>query len=252
MDNMQLKNKIVWVTGAGQGIGKATALEFAREGSNLIINDVNKQELDATAKMIKNLGVEVLSLQADITSQDQIKKLVNRSVKKFKKIDVLINNAGITITKRFLEYTEKDWDLIFNVNLKGMFFCIKEVLPIMIKDNSGVIINFSSMTVKERYKYIVPYISSKFGVWGLTKSLIEELGDTKIKIYTIFPDGTDTKSLREKFPETNFSSLMKPANVAKRIIKIVKNNERIESGRDIHIRNLKQKLARIKRFVIKD
>jgi 3-oxoacyl-[acyl-carrier protein] reductase len=141
---MKLKDKVAIVTGAGQGIGREIALAFAREGAKVVVTDITGKEKDV-AKEIESLGAQALALKVDVSSSEDTKKMAEEVLKKFGRIDILVNNAGIFPFKLFAEMEEKDWDKVLNVNLKGTFYCTKAVVPTMIEQKYGKIINISSI-----------------------------------------------------------------------------------------------------------
>ncbi|HDM37546.1 MAG TPA: SDR family NAD(P)-dependent oxidoreductase, partial [Candidatus Omnitrophica bacterium] len=142
---MVLKDKISIITGGAQGIGKEIATKLAEAGSHIIICDINEEKLKPTKDEIERLGVEVLVLKVDVSNYNQVKDLITKALDKFKKIDILINNAGITRDGLLLRMDEDAWDSVLRVNLKGAFNFTKAVVRSMLKQKEGVIINISSI-----------------------------------------------------------------------------------------------------------
>ena len=187
------KMKTIIVTGGSRGIGKCLVENFAKDGYNVVLN-YNKSEKQA--KQIKqdllDKGYNIEIYKADVTKKEEVKKLINFTLKKFENIDVLINNAGIARLHLFTDITEEEWDEIINTNLKSAFFTTQEVLPNMIHNKSGCIINISSIWGLVGASCEAAYSASKAGLNGLTKSLAKELGPSKIRVNGIAPGIVDT------------------------------------------------------------
>ena len=184
---MRLKEKVAIITGGAQGIGKTTALRFAAEGAKVAIIDMNEEKGRMVVDEIEKSGNKGLYLKADVTSlkeTDDFAKLV-KSV--FGKIDILINNAGITKDATLAKMTEEQFDQVINVNLKGVFNCTKSVAPIMIENGYGRIINASSVVALNGNFGQTNYVASKSGIIGMTKVWARELGRKGITVNAIAP-----------------------------------------------------------------
>ena len=185
--------KTIVITGGSQGIGKCMVENFAKDGYNVILN-YNKSE--KSAKQIKqnleNEGFTIDIFKADVSKKEEVKNLIEVVLKKYENIDVLINNAGIARINMFSDVTEEEWDEIMNVNLKSAFFTIQEVLPNMVHQKSGCIINISSIWGLVGASCEAVYSASKAGLDGLTKSLAKELGLSNIRVNGIAPGIIDT------------------------------------------------------------
>ena len=141
-----LKGKTAIITGSGRGIGRAIALKLASLGANIVINDIpSSQDADATSEEIKNMGVESIVVKGDVRNIDDVNELIKATMDKFGKIDIFVNNAGITRDGLMLRMSEEDWDMVMDINLKGAFNCIKTVARPMMKQRSGSIINITSI-----------------------------------------------------------------------------------------------------------
>ncbi len=181
-----LKGKTALVTGASRGIGKAIALEFAKNNANVIINyNKNKQEADKVAEEVKKLGVKGMALKADISNFDEVKNMVNEVESKFKKVDILVNNAGIVRDRTLKNMAVDDWHAVINTNLNGVFYVTKLVLPLM-KEGSRII-NISSIIGQYGNFGQSNYAAAKAGIIGLSKTLAKELGKKKITVNVIAP-----------------------------------------------------------------
>ena len=189
----QLKNKVVIVTGAGGGLGKAFANAFAAEGAKVAIADINLEAAEQTAKEISGS----IAIKVDVTSEASVKAMAEKVVEHFGRIDVLVNNAAIYAgiqRKPFYELSEKEWDLVMNVNLKGTWMASKAVFPFMKEQGGGKIINISSATVMSGSPQWSHYVASKGGVIGLTRSMAREIGDFNINVNNIAPGFTLTEA----------------------------------------------------------
>lgn len=199
--------KIALVTGASKGIGRACAKELAKNGIKVIAN-YNKSE-----DMAKNLKEELLKenieidiYKTDVGNKEEIKQMIKDILEKYGKIDILINNAGISQTKLFTDITDEDWENIMNVNLKSNFIVTQEVVENMIANKNGLIINISSIWGVTGAAMEVAYSTSKAGIIGLTKSLAKELGPSNIRVNAIAPGIIDT-SMNNKFSEEEINDI---------------------------------------------
>lgn len=208
---MSLKGKVAIVTGARQGLGKSIALGMAEAGADLVICDrvTDDGKLTETAEEIEKLGSKTLSLGGDITVEDDVNNIVNQALEKFGKIDVLVNNAGVTAQDSFLNLPYRRWRLILSVNLDGTFLCSKVVLPHMLEKKSGMIINVSSI-LAHQIRMSVAYGVTKAGVerftLGLAREMRKEMGIAitcirpyfvKTEVVMEFMEGRDTSDYEE-------------------------------------------------------
>jgi len=217
---MELKNKIVVITGGSQGFGKALAESFIKEGSNVIISSQEKNNLEITSK---ELSCDYYL--ADVTSKEDMDKLGKYVIEKYGRIDIWINNAGIQIAPSLVEEVNIDkLHNLFNVNFFGYFYGCQVTLPYMRKQNDGLIININSTAGLNGKPNISAYSSSKFAIKGLTESIREEIKNSNIKIYEVFPGGMKTDIYKEKYPE-DLNEYMEVGQVVEKVI----NNLKLEN-----------------------
>jgi 3-oxoacyl-[acyl-carrier protein] reductase len=184
---MRLKDRVSLITGAAQGIGKEIALTFAKEGSDIIIFDVNLEEANKTKQDVESLGRKSTAFEVDITDYKVVQDCVNKILDKFIKIDILVNNAGIVKDSLILRMTESDWDRVIDVNLKGAFNCIKAVSKAMLKQRRGKIINIASIIGLIGNVGQANYSASKAGMIALTKTAAKEFASRGILVNAVLP-----------------------------------------------------------------
>ena len=206
MDNKELKNKCVLVTGAAKGIGKASALELAKLGANVIINyNSSHDEAQKTVSEIKKLGVKSIPIQADVGNLDKVNLMVEKIHKEFGHIDILVNNAGIIDDGLMLRMSDEAWERVINTNLNGTFYCTRAVLRSMVQQRWGRIINIGSVVGLRGNIGQVNYTASKAAINGFTYALAKEVATRNITVNTITPGyiHTDTVDvLTDKQKET--------------------------------------------------
>ncbi|HEX7033635.1 MAG TPA: SDR family oxidoreductase [Nitrososphaera sp.] len=211
------------VTGSGRGIGRETATLLARRGVDVVVCSRTQSEIDDTVKMIKGIHAGVIGIRCDVSNLFQVDNLVRRAVEEFGGVDILVNNAGIFTVKKLVDTSEKEWDQILDVNLKGAFLCSKAVLPYMFQNNSGTIINVSSGAGKSGFDSMSAYCASKFGMMGLTESLAWEVAGHNIRVMAICPGEVATR-MQESDPEyyrENRGRMLQPEEVAAKIIDMI-------------------------------
>jgi NAD(P)-dependent dehydrogenase (short-subunit alcohol dehydrogenase family) len=200
----RFEGRVALVTGGASGIGRATALAFAREGAKVAIADINVAGSHETLSLIRELGGETVFVRTDIAQADQVEKMVNEVVKTYGRLDCAFNNAGIVgKPSSAVECTEENWDLVISVNLKGVCLCLKYEIPHMLKQGHGAIVNMSSVVGLIGIKKNVAYVASKHAVVGLTKALALECAQTGIRINTVCPGFVRTPILSlDRIPES--------------------------------------------------
>ena len=197
---MKFKDKVVIVTGAAQGIGKATALKFAQEGAKLVLANTRLESMDEVAAEIKELGGEVLAYGVDVVNRELVQNMVDDVVSKWGKIDVLVNNAGITADNQLLKMPEEDFDKVIAVNLKGVYNCTQMVAAVMAENGGGVILNASSVVGIYGNFGQTNYAATKWGVIGMTKTWAKELGRKGIRVNAVAP-GFIVTPMTAKMPD---------------------------------------------------
>jgi len=211
--DLGLKDKVALITGAGSqiGFGKGIALTLARAGCDIVANDIDQGGAEKTAAEVEALGRKAMAIKADVTKMAEVKDMVNAVIKKFGRIDILVNNAGRTTMPRpFVETPEKDWEIVINLNIYGVFNCTKAVLPHMLERKSGRIINISSGAGFSGSPRFVAYGASKAAIIAFTKGLSKEVASSGIRVNSIAPGIGDTNFLRTaNFPEGEMERALK-------------------------------------------
>lgn len=239
-----LEGKVALITGASRGIGKAIALEFAKHGANIAFSDIKADENMALCeKELKALGVEAKGYASNAASFEESAQLVDNVVKDFGRIDVLVNNAGITRDNLLMRMSEQDWDLVLNVNLKSVFNLTHACQKVMLKQRSGSIINMSSVVGVSGNAGQANYSASKAGIIGFTKSIAKELGSRNIRCNAIAPGFIITdmtaklseevrKDWEQKIPLRRGG---KPEEVAKACVFLASDLSSYVSGQVLHV-----------------
>jgi len=235
---MKLKDKVAIVTGAGQGIGKGIALALIKEGAKVVVSDITEKRNDVV-KEIEKLGGEAIAVKADVSNRKEVEEMAKVTIEKFGKIDILVNNAGIYPLKPLIEMEEEDWDKVLNVNLKSVFNCTKAVLPKMVEQKSGNIINISSIAgAVVGYANLVHYASSKGGMLGFTRAAALELAQYKIRVNAIAPGAILTPGAKvvgedvlEQMKQSNpLKILGEPEDIANLVVFLASDESRYITG----------------------
>lgn len=224
------------VTGSGRGIGRETAILLAKRGVNVVVCSRTQSEINETVEAIKKIHAGVLGAKCDVSVSSQVNDLVKKTVYKFGDIDILVNNAGIAVVKKLVDTSEKEWDETLGSNLKSAFLCCKAVLPYMLGNNSGTIVNVSSGAGKAGFDSLSAYCASKFGMMGLTESLACEVAGHGIRVMAICPGEVATK-MQETDPEyyrENKDRMLRPEQVAARILDMIFDNK-YKNGQSVDI-----------------
>jgi NAD(P)-dependent dehydrogenase (short-subunit alcohol dehydrogenase family) len=192
---MDLKDKVAIITGARRGMGKSHALVLAKVGAKVVVSDISEEDCQGVVKEIEKNGGEALAVKCDVTKKEEVNNLVKKTIERFGKVDILINNAGICQFKPFLELTDEEWDRTLNINLRGYFLCAQAAAKEMIKKKSGVIVNIASVAMGQVGKgmaQIVHYCASKGGIVAMTEALAVELAPYNIRVNAISPGAIET------------------------------------------------------------
>ena len=222
-----LENKTVIITGGSKGIGRVLALRLAKEKSNLVIVARNKEDLEKTKKEIQKINNNVIAINADVSINDDVKRIVNETIKQFSSIEYLVNNAALKTHKELEDFSLEEWKKIIDVNLIGTYLMSKEVIPYMKKANYGNIINISSTSGKRGYETGTAYSSSKFALTGFSESLFKEVRQYNIRIITIHPSMVDTSVKDEsKLKEIGKGVYLRAEDIADSIIFTMKLPQR--------------------------
>jgi len=184
---MELRGQVVMVTGGARGIGKAIAEKFAAQGADLVIADVSLQSAEETAKELSEKGIKAKAVTMDVSKSSDVTKVFEEVVRELGRIDVLVNNAGITRDSLLLRMKEEDWDLVLSINLKGVFLCSKEAVKVMVKQRHGRIVNIASVVAFMGNPGQANYSASKAGIIGLTKTTAREYANRGITANAVAP-----------------------------------------------------------------
>ena len=205
-----LGNKIALVTGAGSGIGRASSLVLAREGAKVVVSDINASGAEETLSTIRDRGGDGIFVHADVSKAEDVQKLVAQVVETYGRLDCAFNNAGIEgfHDGRLHEYPEETWDRLIDVNLKGVWLCLKYEIPQMLKQGGGAIVNTASIAGLVADRQLSAYVASKHGIVGLTKAAALEYALDGIRVNAVCPGVIDTPMLRRAIEgrETEFEA----------------------------------------------
>jgi 3-oxoacyl-[acyl-carrier protein] reductase len=211
---MDLKGQVVMVTGGARGIGKAIAGKFAAKGADLVIADVSLQSAEETAKEMSQKNVKARAVSMDVSKSADVARVFDEVMKEFGRIDVLVNNAGITKDSLLLRMKEEDWDIVLSINLKGVFLCSKEAVKVMVKQRYGRIVNIASVVAFMGNPGQANYSASKAGIIGLTKTTAKEYANRGITANAVAP-GFISTAMTDALSENIKQEMLKSIPVGK-------------------------------------
>ncbi|HUT68292.1 MAG TPA: 3-oxoacyl-[acyl-carrier-protein] reductase [Dehalococcoidales bacterium] len=242
---MDLSNRVAIVTGSARGIGRAIALKLAEAGANIVVNDIAaaSESLEKTAEEIRALGRQALAVTADVSSPEDVARLVETAASNFGKIDILVNNAGVTRDQLIIRMSDEEWDTVINIDLKSAFLCTRAVLRHMLRQRWGRIISIASVVGIIGNAGQANYASAKAGVIGLTKSIAKEVGSRGITANAIAPGFIETRmteqldekqrqALLERIP---LGSLGTPRDVAEAVAFLASEEARYITGQVLNV-----------------
>ncbi|MPW24462.1 3-oxoacyl-ACP reductase FabG [Alkalibaculum sp. M08DMB] len=240
---MRLKDKVAIVTGSAQGLGKAMILRLASEGAKVVVTDINYDSCLIVKKEIEQSGAEAIAIKCNVTNRDEVKSLLEQTTSKFGKIDIFVNNAGITQDAQITKMTDEQWDRVIDTDLKSMFICTQEVIKFMIPNNYGKIVNITSVAGQEGNFGQTNYSAAKSGVIGLTKTLSKELGKRGITVNAVAP-GFILTEMTEAIPDKIKEQLIEriplkrggqPKEVADAVLFLVSNESSFITGHTLNV-----------------
>lgn len=245
---MDFSNKVVVVTGASRGLGREYARQFARFGASVAVNDV--RDCSETLAAVEAEGQAGLATETDVTSAESGKTMAAAVLERFGRIDVLVNNAGLYGSlnfKPFDQLDEEEWDRVMNVNVKGIWQCCKAVIPAMKEQQSGSIVNISSLAATYGMPNGLHYTASKAAVLGITRGLARELGRYRIRVNTVAPNVVDTEATtevfgdkRDKIVEVTLSQqairkALQPEDIVGAVLYLASDHSRLTTGQTIMV-----------------
>lgn len=222
-----MKPNVVWITGASTGIGRETAKEFAKAGHVVVVSARRKSRLVSLVSELKFAECEASAFVCNIASERSVQSTVKRIIEKYGKIDCLINNAGVTSFKSFLDTKVYEYDYIMDINLRGSFLCLKAVLPKMIKNRKGHIVNVLSVAANTVFNNSSIYSASKAGLLSLTNSIRKEIRKYNIKISNILPGAVETSMWDSRTRQKHKNRMMSQTDVAKIILEIYQQPKKV-------------------------
>ncbi|MGX5609286.1 3-oxoacyl-[acyl-carrier-protein] reductase [Bacillus cereus] len=241
---MKLEHKVAIVTGASRGIGKAIALELARNGLDVVINySGNEEAAKNVAKEVEKLGRKALVIKANVAVVSEVEEMFKETISAFGKVDILVNNAGITRDNLMMRMKEEEWDAVINTNLKGVYNCMKAATRPMMRQKSGRIVNISSVVGILGNPGQVNYVAAKAGVIGITKTMAKELASKGITVNAVAPgfietDMTDelSEGIREGLlKQIPLNKLGQPEDIAKVVRFLVSEDAQYMTGQTISV-----------------
>lgn len=236
-----LKDKVILVTGASRGIGKAISIAVAQSGAEVILVARDEEKLKQVKEEINHFKGKAVVIKADFSKENEVIQLFEQIKKKYQRLDVLINNAGVASFGNTEDFPIEEFDKIMNVNIRSVFLACQKAIKLMKEKNSGYIINISSVVGFKGYNEQCAYGISKHGVMGLTKSLAVELQEQNIRVSAILPGGVYTDMVGDARPDLDISVLMDPKDIAHTILYLLSLWDTNAAVDQIYIRRNKSK-----------
>ncbi|MEO7019536.1 MAG: SDR family oxidoreductase [Ktedonobacteraceae bacterium] len=233
---MSIQNKVTIITGAGRGVGRATALRFAHAGAHMALFSRTRETLEETAELVRAAGGTVLAVQGDVAHEEDVHALFQCVLDTYGRVDILVNCAGVVAVKPFTEMDVATWDHVLNVNLRGTFLCCQQAFAVMARQGGGVILNISSLSgVKgvEKFPGLSAYNVSKAGVASLTEILAVEGKPLHIRVAAVSPGAVDTEMLRQAAP--HLKAGMTPDELAEILLFMADETGRVLNGTNLEI-----------------
>jgi len=222
-----MSEKVIWITGASTGIGREICMEFSKAGHTVIATARRKSRLVSLVSEIKFAGREASAFVCNVASERSVQITAKRIREKYGRIDCLVNNAGVTIFKSFTDTKVYDFDYVMGINLRGAFLCMKTVIPQMIKNKKGHIINLLSVAANTVYENSSVYSASKAGLLAMTNSIREETRRYNIKITNVLPGATDTAMWDSKTRQKHKNRMLSPAEVASIVLETFEQPKKV-------------------------
>lgn len=219
--SQRLKGKVALVTGASRGIGRAIAVALAADGATVVLSGRSEPDLQATARQVTAAGGTAEIIGADLANEADIRNLVQRTHQRCKRLEILVNNAGITHSAPLEETTTEDLDRCWAINARAPYILCREALPLLKQAQRGTIINISSVVGVKGYPLQSAYTASKHALRGLSMSLAEELRGSNVRVHVICPGGVDTELVSRVRPDIDKSDLIGPGEIAELVLYLV-------------------------------
>lgn len=215
-----IDGKVAVITGASKGIGKAIATALGEAGVKVVLAARTQNTLEKVANELREKGVDALPVPTDVTDNNSVELLIQRTLDSYQKLDILVNNAGSGIFGNLVEFDVSDWDNVINSNLKGLFLCTKHALPTLISQDDGHIINVLSIAAKVAFQASSAYCAAKAGALALTKVLAAEVRQQNIRVTAVLPGSVETPFWNDIPQHPDFDKMLQPEHVAKTVLSI--------------------------------
>ena len=230
---MKINKSVALITGSTRGIGKAIALELAKNNYTVVVTGTNQQLIDEVVSQIKADGGEAFGIASNLLDKNAPELLINKVIDQFGKLDVLVNNAGLAWADSFENVTEKDYDKIMGLNVKVPMFLTKAALPYLLQSSEKAIVNISSVVGHKAYARQTLYAASKHALNGMMSALAKEYRAQKLRVYNVAPGGVATEMIQTARPDLDPNTLIQPEEIAKTVLFLfsLKGNAQIDEVR---------------------